>query len=57
MLSFSTAPWRYLQGEKHARGARIAPADTGEGLFIAALDRQLRRRGSDVPAFEHDLGE
>ena len=27
----------------------------GEGLFIAALDRQLRRRGLQVPAFEHDL--
>lgn len=27
----------------------------GEGLFIAALDRQLRRRGVEVPALEHDL--
>jgi predicted secreted protein len=27
----------------------------GEGLFIAALDRQLRRRGLEVPALEHDL--
>ncbi|WP_167355462.1 2-thiouracil desulfurase family protein [Mycobacterium malmoense] len=27
----------------------------GEGLFIAALDRRLRRRGLAVPAFEHDL--
>lgn len=29
----------------------------GEGLFIAALDRQLRRRGAEVPALEHDLAE
>ncbi len=27
----------------------------GEGLFIAALDRQLCRRGLEVPALEHDL--
>ncbi|OBI31213.1 2-thiouracil desulfurase family protein [Mycobacterium sp. E2238] len=27
----------------------------GKGLFVAALDRQLRRRGLRVPAFEHDL--
>ncbi|OBB82676.1 2-thiouracil desulfurase family protein [Mycobacterium sp. 852002-30065_SCH5024008] len=27
----------------------------GEGLFIAALDRRLRRRGLEVPALEHDL--
>lgn len=27
----------------------------GEGLFITALDRELRRRRLSVPAFEHDL--
>jgi hypothetical protein len=27
----------------------------GEGLFITALDRELRRRRLTVPAFEHDL--
>ncbi|OBF51346.1 hypothetical protein A5756_20405 [Mycobacterium sp. 852002-53434_SCH5985345] len=27
----------------------------GEGLFIAALDRRLRRRELEVPALEHDL--
>ena len=27
----------------------------GDGLFIRALDRQLRRRGLTVPALEHDL--
>jgi hypothetical protein len=27
----------------------------GEGLFIEALDRQLKRRGLTVPALEHDL--
>lgn len=27
----------------------------GEGLFIKALDRQLKRRNTTVPALEHDL--
>lgn len=27
----------------------------GEGLFIEALNRELKRRGLTVPAFEHDL--
>jgi uncharacterized protein YbbK (DUF523 family) len=27
----------------------------GEGLFIKALDRQLKRRGMTLPALEHDL--
>ncbi len=27
----------------------------GDGLFIDALDRRLKRRGLTVPAFEHDL--
>ena len=27
----------------------------GEGLFIKALDRELKRRGITVPALEHDL--
>ena len=27
----------------------------GDGLFVDALDRRLRRRGLAVPAFEHDL--
>ncbi|WP_101949635.1 2-thiouracil desulfurase family protein [Mycobacterium sp. 3519A] len=27
----------------------------GQGLFVKALDRELRRRGLGVPAFEHDL--
>ena len=27
----------------------------GEGLFIKALDRELKRRRLTVPAFEHDL--
>ncbi|OBF04782.1 hypothetical protein A5730_17250 [Mycobacterium sp. ACS4054] len=35
--------------------AVLACRRTGEGLFIAALDRQLRRRGLAVPALEHDL--
>lgn len=28
---------------------------SGEGLFIDALDRRLKRCGKTVPAFEHDL--
>ena len=28
---------------------------SGEGLFIDALDRRLKRRGKTVPAFEHDM--
>ncbi|WP_163647415.1 hypothetical protein [Mycolicibacterium monacense] len=28
---------------------------SGGGLFVAALDRELRRRGFAVPALEHDL--
>jgi uncharacterized protein YbbK (DUF523 family) len=28
---------------------------TGEGLFIKALDRELKRRRLTLPAFEHDL--
>lgn len=35
--------------------AVLACRRTGEGLFIAALDRRLRRRGLAVPALEHDL--
>lgn len=27
----------------------------GQGMFIEALDRELARRGLEVPAFEHDL--
>ena len=27
----------------------------GDGFFVAALDRQFRRRGLEVPALEHDL--
>lgn len=27
----------------------------GEGLFVEALDRELKRRGLTVPAYEHDL--
>jgi predicted secreted protein len=30
-------------------------AQAGEGMFIAALRRQLRRRGIDIPFDEHDL--
>jgi hypothetical protein len=42
---------RDVMNERAVLGCRR----TGEGLFIAELDRQLRRRGLDVPAFEHDL--
>ncbi|WP_082974439.1 DUF523 domain-containing protein [Mycobacterium sp. E1715] len=42
---------RDVMNERAVLGCRRA----GEGLFIAALDRQLRRRGLQVPALEHDL--
>ena len=29
----------------------------GEGLFVEALDRELKRRRLTVPALEHDLAE
>jgi hypothetical protein len=32
-----------------------AHARAGQGMFIAALHRQLRRRGLDIPFDEHDL--
>jgi predicted secreted protein len=35
--------------------AIVANARRGEGLFVAALRRQLRRRRLDVPFDEHDL--
>ncbi|WP_082955959.1 2-thiouracil desulfurase family protein [Mycobacterium sp. E3339] len=35
--------------------AVLACRRPGEGLFIAALDRQFRRRGLAIPALEHDL--
>ena len=33
----------------------LAARRVGTGIFIATLERQLRRRGLDVPLFEHDL--
>ena len=33
----------------------VAHARRGQGMFVAALRRQLRRRGLDVPFDEHDL--
>ncbi len=42
---------RDVMNERAVLGCRR----TGEGLFIAALDRQLRRRRLEVPALEHDL--
>ena len=35
--------------------AVLACRRTGEGLFIKALDRELKRRRLTVPALEHDL--
>lgn len=35
--------------------AVLACRRAGEGLFIRALERELRRRGLKIPAFEHDL--
>jgi predicted secreted protein len=41
---------REMLNEQAIIGCRVV----GEGLFIAALRRQLRRRGLTVPFFEHD---
>ncbi len=35
--------------------AVLACRRSGEGLFVAALDRELKRRKLTLPAFEHDL--
>ena len=35
--------------------AVIACRRSGQGLFVTALDRELKRRNVIVPAFEHDL--
>ena len=35
--------------------AVLACRRPGEGRFIEALDRELKRRGVTVPALEHDL--
>jgi uncharacterized protein YbbK (DUF523 family) len=37
--------------------AVLACRRPGEGMFIQALDRQLRHRGITLPALEHDLAE
>lgn len=42
---------RDVMNDQAVLGCRRA----GQGLFIEALDRRLRRRGQTVPAFEHDL--
>jgi uncharacterized protein YbbK (DUF523 family) len=42
---------RDVMNEQAVLGCRRA----GEGLFIKALDRELKRRQLTVPAFEHDL--
>jgi predicted secreted protein len=47
----AAAMTRDVMNEKAILGCRRP----GEGLFIKALDRQLKRRGISVPAHEHDL--
>ncbi len=42
---------RDVMNEQAVLGCRRA----GEGLFIKALDRELKRRRLNMPAFEHDL--
>ena len=42
---------RKVMNEQAVLGCRR----TGEGLFIKALDRELKRRQLTLPAFEHDL--
>lgn len=36
-------------------GAVLGCRRRGDGLFVRALDRELKRRRLTVPAFEHDL--
>ena len=47
----AAAMTRDVMNEKAVLGCRRP----GEGLFIKAFDRQLKRRGISVPALEHDL--
>ena len=47
----AAAMTRDVMNEKAVLGCRRP----GEGLFIKALDRQLKRRKLSVPALEHDL--
>lgn len=42
---------RALINERVVAGCRVA----GEGLFVTALRRRLRRRGIDLPMIEYDL--
>ncbi len=42
---------RDVMNQKAVLDCRLA----GEGLFIQALDRELRRRGMTLPTLEHDL--
>ena len=44
-----------LNTDDFNRRVIAAHARPGQGLFIAALRRQLRHRGLDVPFEEHDL--
>jgi predicted secreted protein len=44
-----------LNTDEFNRRVIVAHARPGQGMFIAALRRQLRRRGLDVPFDEHDL--
>ena len=44
-----------LNTDDFNRRVIVAHAQPGQGMFIAALRRQLRRRGLDVPFDEHDL--
>jgi uncharacterized protein YbbK (DUF523 family) len=44
---------RDVMNEQAVLGCRRA----GSGLFVQALDRELKRRGLTVPALEHDLAD
>jgi len=44
---------RDVMNEQAVLGCRRA----GAGLFVQALDRELKRRGLTVPALEHDLAD
>ncbi len=51
----AACPAAALTREVMNERAVLACRRPGEGLFITALDRELKRRRLTVPAFEHDL--
>jgi predicted secreted protein len=52
----ATCPRAALTREVMNEQAVLSCRRPGQGIFISAVDRRLKRRGLVVPAFEHDLG-